>query len=91
MLLLEEAAAGDSSLEQLQQEVQARCRVAVGAARSGAGVEAVGATGCGEAAWKAFGADPNWKKAFADSRKDGALVKKVDSVFLSATDYSPIQ
>ncbi|MCH2332234.1 MAG: NIPSNAP family protein, partial [Roseibacillus sp.] len=44
-----------------------------------------------EAAWKAFGADPNWKKAFADSRKDGALVKKVDSVFLSATDYSPIQ
>jgi hypothetical protein len=44
-----------------------------------------------EAAWKAFGQDPDWKKAFAESRQDGPLVKKVDSQFLSATDYSPIQ
>ena len=42
-------------------------------------------------AWKGFMSDPAWKKAFADSRKGGPLVKKVDSVFLKATNYSPIQ
>ena len=39
--------------------------------------------------WKGFIADPGWKKAFQASRKDGPLVKKVDSVFMAATDYSP--
>jgi NIPSNAP len=42
-------------------------------------------------AWKAFGADPDWIKAKADSEKDGPLVKKADSVFLTATDYSKIK
>ena len=42
-------------------------------------------------AWKAFGNDPDWKAAFEASRKDGPLVKKVESSFLNATDYSPIQ
>lgn len=41
------------------------------------------------AAWKGFLNDPDWKKAYADSIKDGKLVNKVDSQFMSATDYSP--
>ena len=44
-----------------------------------------------EASWKAFGADPEWKKAQAESEKDGKIVKKVESVFLSPTDYSAIK
>ena len=44
-----------------------------------------------EASWKAFGADPDWQQAKAESEKDGKLVEKVDSMFLSPTDYSPVQ
>jgi NIPSNAP len=42
-------------------------------------------------AWKAFRADPDWVKAKAASEKDGPLVKKVDSVFLTPTDYSKLK
>lgn len=42
-----------------------------------------------DSAWKAFLNDPVWKKAYADSTQDGKLVKKVDRVFMEATDYSP--
>ena len=41
--------------------------------------------------WKAFQDDPEWKRAKAESEKDGVLVRKVDSVFLNPTDYSPIK
>ena len=41
--------------------------------------------------WAAFVADPAWKKAAADSRKNGRLVAKVVSQFLAPTDFSPIQ
>jgi hypothetical protein len=44
-----------------------------------------------EASWKGFGSDPEWKKAQAASEKDGKIVKKVESVFLNPTDYSPIK
>jgi len=44
-----------------------------------------------EASWKAFVEDPEWKKVYAASIADGALVKKIDSSFMSATDYSPIR
>jgi len=44
-----------------------------------------------EASWKAFGSDPVWKKAQAESEKDGKIVKKVESVFLNPTDYSQIK
>ena len=44
-----------------------------------------------EKSWKAFMSDPVWKAAYADSIKDGKLVEKVDSVFMNATGYSPIQ
>ena len=40
--------------------------------------------------WQAFLNDPDWKKAYKASTKDGALVAKIDSTFMSATDYSPI-
>jgi hypothetical protein len=39
--------------------------------------------------WKEFGADPDWQKAAKESEANGRLVSKVESVFLSATDYSP--
>ncbi|MGE5610327.1 MAG: NIPSNAP family protein [Bacillota bacterium] len=42
-----------------------------------------------ENAWKAFGADPEWKAVAAESEKNGRLVTKVDSLFLKATDFSP--
>ena len=39
--------------------------------------------------FKNFGADPEWKKVVAESEKDGKIVAKIDSTFLTATDYSP--
>ena len=42
-------------------------------------------------AWDAFRADPEWKKARADSEKDGPLVKGITSQNLKATDYSPLK
>jgi hypothetical protein len=44
-----------------------------------------------EAAWKAFAEDPDWVKAKAASEEDGPLVQKVDQVFMSPTDYSPLK
>jgi NIPSNAP len=44
-----------------------------------------------KAAWEAFGKDPEWVAARTESEKDGKLVEKVDSVFLSPTDYSPLK
>jgi hypothetical protein len=44
-----------------------------------------------EKSWKAFREDPVWIKAKEDSEKSGPIVKKVESVFLSPTDYSPIK
>lgn len=39
--------------------------------------------------FKAFAADPDWKAAFAASEKDGKLTTKMESRFLTTTDYSP--
>ena len=44
-----------------------------------------------EAAWKAFQADPDWVKAKAESEANGPLVQKVDQVFMTPTDYSPLK
>jgi len=35
-------------------------------------------------------ADPEWQSAFKASEKDGKLVQKMESVFLNATDFSPV-
>lgn len=45
-----------------------------------------------DASFKAFGADPEWQKVYADSQKDGVkLAAKVESVFLTPADYSAIK
>lgn len=41
--------------------------------------------------WAAFVADPAWKAAAAESRKDGRLVAKIENRWLKATDFSPIK
>jgi hypothetical protein len=41
--------------------------------------------------WAAFVKDPDWKKAQAESEANGKLVEKAESVFMSATDYSPMK
>jgi hypothetical protein len=43
-----------------------------------------------ENSWKNFGNDPEWKKVQSESEKDGKIVAKVESVFMNATDYSPL-
>jgi hypothetical protein len=42
-----------------------------------------------EKSWKEFGADPEWKEVARQSEANGKLVSKVESLFLTATDYSP--
>lgn len=42
-------------------------------------------------AWDGFRNDPDWKKARAESERDGKIVEKVESVFLTPTDYSPLK
>lgn len=44
-----------------------------------------------ETSWKAFRDDPEWKSVSKASEANGKLVEKVDSVFLAATDYSPLK
>jgi hypothetical protein len=44
-----------------------------------------------DTSWKAFRDDPDWKAVRAESEKDGPLVDKVESVYLSSTDYSPMK
>jgi hypothetical protein len=44
-----------------------------------------------EKAWSAFGSDPDWNAARKASEVDGKLTEKVESVFLTATDYSPLK
>jgi hypothetical protein len=41
--------------------------------------------------WDDFVNDPEWKKAKADSEKDGVLVARVESKFMKPTDYSLIK
>jgi hypothetical protein len=41
--------------------------------------------------WEAFRNDPEWQKARAESEAKGPLVSRVESVFVEATDYSPMK
>jgi hypothetical protein len=47
--------------------------------------------GAREKSWEAFFADPDWIAAKNASEVNGKLVDKVESVFMTATDYSPIR
>jgi uncharacterized protein (DUF1330 family) len=39
--------------------------------------------------WKSFSADPEWQAAQKASESNGKIVEKVDSTFLTLTDFSP--
>jgi hypothetical protein len=39
--------------------------------------------------WKAFQDDPEWKSVKTKSEENGKLAEKIDSTFMSATDFSP--
>ncbi|HZT39444.1 MAG TPA: NIPSNAP family protein [Bryobacteraceae bacterium] len=41
--------------------------------------------------WNAFRNDPEWKKVQTASEANGKLVEKVDDVYLSPTDFSPLK
>jgi NIPSNAP len=41
--------------------------------------------------WADFQADPEWQKVSAESQVNGRIVSKVVSVFMDATDYSPLK
>jgi NIPSNAP len=42
-------------------------------------------------AWKDFGSDPAWTAAREASEVNGKLTEKVESLLLTATDYSPMK
>jgi hypothetical protein len=44
-----------------------------------------------KASWAAFVADPEWKKIAEESQRDGKIVERIESVFVDATDYSPLK
>ena len=44
-----------------------------------------------KASWDAFRNDPEWKKVASESQVNGTIVSKVESVFLTATGYSPLK
>lgn len=44
-----------------------------------------------KANWAAFIADPEWKKISDASQVDGKIVERIESVFMDATDYSPLK
>ena len=41
--------------------------------------------------WQEFRADPEWVKVAADSEANGKIVQKVESVFMSPTDFSKLK
>lgn len=44
-----------------------------------------------DASWAAFRNDPVWKKVAEETQRDGRIVEKVESVYMHATDYSPMK
>lgn len=44
-----------------------------------------------KASWDGFRKDPAWKAAFKESRVNGKLVKKIESQYLTPTDYSKLK
>jgi hypothetical protein len=41
--------------------------------------------------WEEFRNDPEWQKVKNESEVNGKLVAKMESVFVEATDYSPLK
>jgi hypothetical protein len=44
-----------------------------------------------ETSWAAFRGDPEWQAARAASERNGKLVERLESVYLKATDFSPLR
>lgn len=44
-----------------------------------------------DASWKAFRDDPEWKEVVKKTHAHGVLVKKVESTYMRAVDFSPIK
>jgi hypothetical protein len=44
-----------------------------------------------ERSWNAFRNDPEWQRVAEESQVDGRIVSNVESVFITATDFSPMQ
>jgi hypothetical protein len=44
-----------------------------------------------DASWAAFRKDPEWRRVFAESQKNGSLTTKVVSVYMTPTDFSPLK
>ena len=42
-----------------------------------------------QTSWAAFRNDPEWHKARDESEKDGKIVEKVESVFMTLAEFSP--
>ncbi|MBX3241680.1 MAG: NIPSNAP family protein [Chitinophagaceae bacterium] len=43
-----------------------------------------------DAAWKAFGDDPEWQKVRTASEKNGKIIEKITSIFMDAATISPV-
>ncbi len=41
--------------------------------------------------WKSFGQDPEWHKVVEESTRNGEIVKSIESVYMTATEYSLIK
>lgn len=41
--------------------------------------------------WEAFGKDPEWHKVVEESTRNGEIVKSIESVYMTATEYSLIK
>jgi hypothetical protein len=41
--------------------------------------------------WDSFGKDPEWRKVYEESHRNGKLVKAAQSVFLEPTEYSEMK
>jgi hypothetical protein len=41
--------------------------------------------------WTGFINDPKWKQVAADSEKDGKIVEKIESIFMTPTSFSTIR
>ena len=44
-----------------------------------------------EGNWNTFVNDPEWQQAYEESRRNGAIFESVESVYMTATDFSRIQ
>jgi hypothetical protein len=44
-----------------------------------------------KASWGAFIADPEWNRVASESQVNGPITSKIESVFLTPTDYSPLK